>query len=270
MGSDPVILVTGAGGQVGTALRTVVPGARFADRSLLDVTRPDDALFDGVDVVVHAAAMTNVDACELHPDEAGEVNGDGARRVAAAAARHGARTIFLSTDYVFNGMKSGAYGEDDPPCPINVYGRSKLAGEQAVLEADPRNLVVRTSWVYGEGRNFIRTIRGAAADGRTLRVVDDQVGRPTAAADLAAALKHLIACDAHGIVNVTGAGDPCSWADLAEVVTGGTVGRISTEKFGAPAPRPANSVLSLDRAAALGTPLRDWRSAVAEYLESAA
>jgi dTDP-4-dehydrorhamnose 3,5-epimerase len=214
--------------------------------------------------------MTNVDACELHPDDAAEVNGAGARRVAAAAGRHGARTVFLSTDYVFDGMKSGEYSEDDAPCPINVYGRSKLAGERAVLEADPRNLVVRTSWVYGEGRNFIRTIRGAAADGRTLRVVDDQVGRPTAAVDIAVALKHLIACEARGIVNITGAGDPCSWADLAEVVIGGTVARISTEEFGAPAPRPANSVLSLDRAATLGVPLRDWRSAVDEYLESAA
>ena len=174
--------MTGAGGQVGLALRAHLPEAAFLARAELDVT-DRAAVAEAVgaaDVVVHTAAMTDVDGCEHDPERAEAVNAGGAENVAAA----GARVIHLSTDYVFSGTRRGEYAEDDPTGPLGAYGRSKLAGERAVL-ARPGNLVVRTSWVYGEGRNFIRSILGAERAGKALRVVDDQRGRPTWAGDLA-------------------------------------------------------------------------------------
>lgn len=264
MGSDPRVLVTGAGGQVGRALRSFLPGAVYLDRAALDVCDPVAvrAAFGPGDVVVHAAAMTDVDGCERDEAAAFAANAEAARHVADS----GARVIQLSTDYVFAGTSDTPYAESDPTGPISVYGRSKLAGEQAVL-ARPGNLVVRTSWVYGDGRNFFRAILAAERAGRTLRVVDDQRGRPTAAADLARALAYLVGRDVAGIVHVTGAGPPCTWADLAEIAVGHPVERISTEEFGAPAPRPRSSVLALDRARALGVPLADWADSVRRYLE---
>jgi dTDP-4-dehydrorhamnose reductase len=264
VGSDPRIFITGAGGQVGTALRDRLPAATFLGRADLDVTDAAAvrATFQSGDVVIHAAAMTDVDGCERDPAAAFAVNAGGAANVAAT----GARVILLSTDYVFDGRSQRAYAEDDPTGPLSAYGRSKLAAERSVLER-PGNLVVRTSWVYGRGRNFIRAIRAAERAGTALRVVDDQRGRPTWADDLAGALRHLLDRRAAGVVHVTGAGEPCTWADLAEVVVGHPVERISSAEFGAAAPRPRSSVLDLDRARALGVPLADWRRSVARYLE---
>ena len=249
---------------MGSALRAHLSHAVFLDRADLDVCdaaavraalRPDD-------VVIHTAAMTDVDGCEREPERAFAVNAAGAANVAET----GARTILLSTDYVFDGEATGAYVEDDPTGPLSAYGRSKLEAERAVL-GRPGNLVVRTSWVYGNGRNFIRSILAAEAAGKELRVVCDQRGRPTAAADLAAALAHLTAAGATGIVHVTGDGEPCTWADLAELVVGHPVERITSAELGAPAPRPRSSVLDLGRARALGVPLADWRRSVGRYLE---
>jgi len=249
---------------VGRALRAHLPGAVFLDRAALDVCDPAavGAAFGPGDVVIHAAAMTDVDGCERDEAAAFAVNGDAARHVSET----GARVIQLSTDYVFDGRSDAPYTEADPTGPMSVYGRSKLAGEQAVL-ARPGNLVVRTSWVYGDGRNFFRAILAAERAGRALRVVDDQRGRPTAAADLAGALAHLAVLDVSGIVHVTGDGRPCTWADLAEIAVGHPVERITTAEFGAPAPRPRSSVLALDRARALGVPLADWGDSVRRYLE---
>jgi dTDP-4-dehydrorhamnose reductase len=264
VGSDPRVLVTGAGGQVGRALRAHLPDAVYLDRAALDVCDPAavGAAFGAGDIVVHAAAKTDVDGCEREPGAAFAANADAARHVAAT----GARVIALSTDYVFDGRSRAAYTEGDPVNPLSVYGRSKLAGERAVL-ARPGNLVVRTSWVYGDGRNFFRAILAAERAGRALRVVDDQRGRPTAATDLARALAYLVSRDVSGVVHVTGDGEPCTWADLAEIAVGHPVERISTEEFGAPAPRPRSSVLALDRARALGVPLADWAESVRRYLE---
>ena len=249
---------------MGRALRAHLPGAVFLDRSALDVCDPAavGAAFGPGDVVIHAAAMTDVDGCERDEAAAFAVNADAARHVSET----GARVIQLSTDYVFDGRSDAPYTEADPTGPMSVYGRSKLAGEQAVL-ARPGNLVVRTSWVYGDGRNFFRAILAAERAGRALRVVDDQRGRPTAAADLAGALAHLAVLDVSGIVHVTGDGRPCTWADLAEIAVGHPVERITTAEFGAPAPRPRSSVLALDRARALGVPLADWGDSVRRYLE---
>lgn len=280
MGRDSSVHVTGAGGQVGRELRRLAPGARYWTKDELDVTERDavrDAL-RGATAIVHLAAMTNVDQCEREPDRAFSVNADGTANVVAAAASVGARVLFVSTDYVFDGYKEGAYVEDDRPAPINVYGASKRRGEETTLEVDD-NVVVRTSWVYGPGRNFIATIVDAASRGRTLEVVDDQIGRPTWARDLAGALHDLLDTDVTGIVHVAGEGEPCSWADLAEVALDAAgvnvpVARVDTATYASrlgrpPAPRPRNSTLALDRARSLGLRLPDWRDSVREYVAEA-
>jgi dTDP-4-dehydrorhamnose reductase len=280
MMSPPGILVTGAGGQVGRALRGVIGTARFLSHDDLDVT-DGEAVWRAVgeaNVVVHLAAMTHVDDCERHPDLALAVNGEGTRNVAGAAAARGARVVYLSTDYVFDGTKREEYREEDPPAPINAYGRSKLEGERHVAE-EPANLIVRTSWVFGEGRNFIRTIIDAARAGRPVRVVDDQTGRPTNAGDLAAALAYLIETGTSGLVQVSGDGEPGTWATVAEcaIAAAGlpaTVEHVDTETYRRMAgrevaPRPANSVLCLARARQLGVPLREWRGSLERYVRAA-
>lgn len=278
--SSPGILVTGAGGQVGRALRGVIGTARFLSHDDLDVT-DGEAVRRAVgeaDVVIHLAAMTHVDDCERHPDLALAVNGEGTRNVAGAAAARGARVVYLSTDYVFDGTKREEYREEDPPAPINAYGRSKLEGERYVAE-EPANLIVRTSWVFGEGRNFIRAILEAARTGRPVRVVDDQTGRPTYAGDLAAALAYLIETGTSGMVQVSGDGEPGTWATVAECAIAAarlpaTVEHVDTETYRRMsgrevAPRPANSVLCLARARQLGVPLREWRGSLERYVRAA-
>jgi dTDP-4-dehydrorhamnose reductase len=280
MAGPPIVLVTGANGQVGRALRPLLPTARYAGRDELDVTdraQAQDAIA-GVDVVVHLAAMTDVDRCEREPGLAEETNGAGCRTIAAAARATGARVIGMSTDYVFDGTAPGEYSEGDQPRPLNAYGRTKLAGERALLE-EGDNTVIRTSWVYGDGRNFIRTILHAAASGRALAVVDDQTGRPTAAGDVARAILHLLSIDPPRLVHVTGDGPPTSWAGVAELslVAAGLsvpVEHVSTIEYGRrmdswSAPRPSNSMLSLECARGLGLPLSDWRTSVSAYARGA-
>ena len=274
--ADGRVLVTGGDGQVGRALRRLLPRADFRSRRELDVTDAGAvrSAVDGAVVVVHAAAMTNVDACEAAPAAAGEVNDRGTRLVAEAAHACGAQVVYLSTDYVFSGG-AAPYAEDDPTGPLNVYGATKLAGERHL---DPeRDLVVRTSWVFGDGRNFVRTIL-AAAETTPPRVVDDQRGRPTGAAALAGALAALLEGPGlTGCVHVAGDGPPCSWADLADaaLAAGGRearVVRVDSASYAEAAgrvvaPRPPDSTLQLTRARRLGLPLEDWRTSVNAYVK---
>ena len=279
MGPDRGIVVTGAGGQVGKALAERLIHARFLSHLDLDVT-DEDAVRQAVgaaSIVVHLAAMTNVDECERHPDRAFAVNSEGTRHAVQAAEDAGARVIFVSTDYVFDGERAGEYSEDDLPAPLGAYGRSKLEGERFVAK-EPGNLIVRTSWVFGEGRNFVRTIVAAARRGGPLKVVDDQTGRPTWAEDLADALVFLVEAGISGVLHVTGDGQPSTWADVAEFAVGAaglaaSVERIDTATYRRSAdrviaPRPRNSTLSLERARRLGVPLRDWRTSVRRYVET--
>jgi dTDP-4-dehydrorhamnose reductase len=277
MGSDPVVLVTGAGGQVGRALAALLRGARLAPHSALDVTdaRAVEEAMAGVSVVVHLAALTDVDGCETAPDRARAVNGIGTSNVVRAASRVGARVVYVSTDYVFDGSKGAAYQESDEPNPVNVYGRTKLAGERAVGEA-PNATIVRTSWVFGEGRNFVRTILRAAEHRASLQVVDDQRGLPTFAGDLARALERIVADGVEGIVHVAGAGPPGTWADVAVEALGAAgrktgVERVDSETYarraqGIVAPRPRDSTLSVVLARGLGLPLGEWRESLARYV----
>lgn len=279
MGHDPVVLVTGAAGQVGTALKGILPKARYLDRAQLDVTDPT-AVIDavaGTDVIVHLAAVTTVDGCEREPDAAWAINGQGTANVVEAARAWPTRVIYLSTDYVFDGTKE-EYSEEDMPSPLNRYGASKLEGERHVLGLGARGLVVRTSWLMGSGPNFVRTILDRARAGQDLHVVYDQVGRPTFADPLASALVHLVHVWTHGILHVAGDGVTCSWADLADAALAAagldtTVQRITTAEYFASAtrpiaPRPARSVLALGKARALGVPLLDWRQSLPTYVET--
>ena len=281
MGRDRSVHVTGASGQVGLEVARLLPGARLHSREDLDVTDAAGvhSALDRADVVIHLAAFTDVDECEKDPARAFAVNAQGAGHVAEAAAAGGARVVYVSTDYVFDGTADGEYAEDHPTGPLNAYGRSKLEGEQIVMAHGDDNLVVRTSWVYGRGRNFVRTILSAARAGKELSVVADQIGRPTWARDLARALVHLVEAGASGSIHVAGDGPPCSWADLADAALSAAgldarVARVDTAAYArlagrTLAPRPGNSTLSLEKARANGVPLGEWRRSVDAYVREA-
>ncbi|MBW3589227.1 MAG: dTDP-4-dehydrorhamnose reductase [Actinobacteria bacterium] len=282
MGFDKALLVTGAGGQLGLAFADLVPDAILLDRDALDITSRD-AVMDAVrthrpDVIVNSAAFTKVDQAEAERDKAMLVNAEAVRHLAGGADEVGAILVQPSTDYVFDGDKETPYSEDDPTGPGSVYGVSKLAGERHAANAK-RHLIVRTSWVFGEGRNFIRTILKAADDLDELSVVDDQKGLPTYAVDLATGIIGLLDVGADGLFHLAGGEEPATWADLAEhaiSVSGkaSKVKRVTTEEFlstrASPvAPRPKNSVLDCSKARALGVSLPDWREAVSRYLTEA-
>lgn len=275
------LLVTGAGGQLGRALARLEPDAVLLDRGALDVLDPS-AVTEVIGgcrplVVVHAAAWTRVDDAEGDPEGAHRVNVEGTRSVAEAAAGVGALLVYVSTDYVFSGDRAGPYREGDATGPRSVYGRTKLAGE-AEAAAFARHLVVRTSWVFGEGHNFVRSILRAAATRDELAVVDDQRGLPTYALDLAGGILALVEAGAESLFHLAGGGEPGSWADLAEAALAAAgsparVRRVSTAEYFAGrstpvAPRPSSSVLDCSRAASLGVTLRPWRDAVAEYVSA--
>ena len=222
------ILITGANGQLGVALSQALAGrAEVIGRDLpaFDITAADCAAQVAAltpDWVVHAAAATDVDGCEKNPAMAAAVNADGTRRIAEGCRRAGAGLVYISTDFVFDGGQAIPYVETDAPRPLSAYGRSKLAGEQAVREVAPRWAIARTAWLYGvHGRNFVKTIVTKAAAGESLRVVDDQVGSPTYAGDLARALAQLMAEGLTGVFHLTNAGS-CSWFEFTrEILIGG-------------------------------------------------
>jgi dTDP-4-dehydrorhamnose reductase len=250
------ILVTGAGGQLGREVVDLCTAAGdevvACDHAALDVSDRDQVLqvlgAAAPDAVVHAGAWTNVDGCETDPDRAYAVNALGTRHVAEGARMVGARVCYISTDYVFDGAGQAPYREWDAVGPVSVYGRSKLAGE-AVL--GPDDTIVRTSWVCGRhGRNFVKTILGMAAEGKTLTVVDDQHGCPTFTEDLAGMVRQLVVGRRPGLFHVTNQG-PTTWfrfaRDAVEVagLNPALVTPITTDEMQPPrpAPRPAFSVL---------------------------
>ncbi|MDG9710985.1 dTDP-4-dehydrorhamnose reductase [Streptomyces sp. DH10] len=279
-------LITGAGGMLG---RDVVEELTRRgedvvglDRAALDIARSaavDTAVRDHrPDVVVNCAAYTAVDDAESDEARALEINGDGPRLLARACAAHGARLIHVSTDYVFSGeARTTPYPEDHPTGPRTAYGRTKLAGERAVLEELPgASAVVRTAWLYGvHGTNFVRTMIGLEARRDTLDVVDDQRGQPTWSADVAERIAGLgvrLGPDAHGVFHATNSGE-ATWYELAREVfslIGADPDRVrptSSAAFPRPAPRPAYSALAHRRWQEIGLPLpRDWRSALHEAL----
>jgi dTDP-4-dehydrorhamnose reductase len=274
------VLVTGAGGMLAQAL---LPVLEASGHPVLALTRADadisrvDALAQPIrsfrpDWVVNLAAFTRVDDCERQIDEAFRVNAIAARSVAVIAAAAGVPLMTISTDYVFDGEGKRPYRESDAPGPRSVYGRSKLAGEQAVREVQPRHQIVRTAWLYGHGgRNFVDTILEKARAGEALRVVDDQRGSPTYAADLADGLLRLLNAGQFGTYHVTNSGD-CTWYDLAVYVLDRAgvrveVTRTDSASFPRPAPRPAYSVLDNQRYEQVTRHrMPSWQDAVDRYL----
>jgi dTDP-4-dehydrorhamnose reductase len=224
------------------------------------------------DWIVLAAAYTDVDGCESNPKLAFDTNTTGARNVAQAAQRHGARLLFLSTDYVFDGTKSRPYDTDDPRDPQTVYGQSKADAEVGMLNILPSACIVRTSWVFGTaGRCFPETLFRLAESRHTIDVVDDQRGCPTYARDLASAIKDLCHKNAHGIVHVTNTG-ACSWFEFATEIARQAglptaMCPTTTDRFPRPAKRPKYSVLSPVSRERLGIFMAPWNEALREYLE---
>ena len=281
-------VVTGAGGQLGLCLAARLARdphhalAAAFDHRELDIADPAAlrrALLDArPDVVANAAAMTHVDRCESEPAAAEAANATGPGALAALCREIGAQLVHVSTDYVFDGTGAHPYTELDRTAPRSVYGRTKLEGERRVLETQPDAIVVRTAWVFGPGRNFVRTILEAAAraqrgEGQPLRVVDDQRGSPTYAADLADGIVGLVEAGARGVVHLANSG-VATWWELARAAVDAwghpelPIARCTTDEFPRPAPRPAWSVLDTSKAAKLGVRLRDWREGLRGYLES--
>jgi dTDP-4-dehydrorhamnose reductase len=268
-------LVTGASGMLGRDLVDVLGAAgeevTAVTRSDLDVTDATAvaAAVPGHEVVVNAAAWTDVDGAEEHETEATRVNGLAPQLLAAACAAEGARLVQVSTDYVFDGAADRPYAEDAPLAPRSAYGRSKAAGEAAVRALLPGSAyLVRTAWLYGEhGRNFVRTMASLEATKDTVDVVEDQVGQPTWSRELARGVHRLIAADAPpGTYHATAAGQT-SWYGLARAVfeeLGADPERVrptTTDRYPRPAPRPAYSVLSHESWTRAGIPpLGDWRA----------
>jgi dTDP-4-dehydrorhamnose reductase len=273
--TDPVsprhrrrVLITGAGGQLGRALQ----GA-FGDDDVLalrredwDVTLPPSAELSrgGFDLVLHAAAWTDVDGAEVDPQQATAVNVGGS----ANAAALGAPLVSFSTDYVFDGRSSRPYVESDGPNPLSAYGRSKLLGEAAAGE---EAWVVRSSWLFAPvGDNFLRTMLRLGAEREEVGVVADQRGCPTYVGHLAHAVRELVDRDRErGVWHLAASGD-CTWADFAEAIFEASgidsrVRRITTQELGRPAPRPAYAVLRSERPDALVLP--HWREGLRECLE---
>jgi dTDP-4-dehydrorhamnose reductase len=271
------LLVTGAAGMLG---RDVVAAAERTGHEVLAFGRTDLDVTDADAVrravadarpaaVVNCAAYTDVDGAEADERAAAELNCRAAGDVAAAAAAVGASIVQPSTDYVFDGAKRTPYLESDPTGPASAYGRSKLAGERAVMAANERHFVVRTSWLFGAaGRNFVDTMLALARDRDELKVVDDQVGCPTYTGHLAEALVQLAGGAAYGIHHIAGAG-ACSWFEFATEIFRQAeldvrVVPCTTEEFPRPAPRPAYSVLGSERPHPIRLP--DWREGLAGYL----
>ena len=280
MGSDLRFLVTGGNGQLARAFALIQPEAIVLDRAQLDIC--DQSRIHEIfqqhhpDVIVNAAAYTKVDGAETEEAIARTVNANAVGYLAEEADAIDAHLVQVSTDYVFDGSKQGPYLEDDDTAPISAYGRTKLEGEQAAMAAQ-KWTIVRTSWVFGDGHNFIRSIVAAAATHPSLTVVDDQLGLPTYAMDLADGIRCLVETgQAEGIYHLAGGGESGTWADLAEVAIQAAhlksqVVRVGTtdyyaDKPGPIAPRPANSVLDCSKAASLGVRLRPWHEAVVAYV----
>jgi dTDP-4-dehydrorhamnose reductase len=271
------LLITGAAGMLGKDLALAAGNAGHdviaLSRHDLDITDAGAVRarfeLDQPAVVFNCAAWTDVDGAESAEEEATRINGEAAGIVAAAAADIGAEIVHISSDYVFDGSKREPYLESDSPAPASAYGRTKLAGEVAVVAANKRHFIVRTSWLFGVGGpNFVETMLRLAADHGEVLVVRDQVGCPTYTWHLAYGLLRLIEGAAYGIHHMAGAGS-CSWFDFAREIfdQAGVECRVlsaTTDMLGRPAPRPAFSVLGSERARPIELP--PWQDGLSGYL----
>ncbi len=291
------ILITGAGGMLGTDLASLLSqkfnvsgvGRSPAPHLSIPYQQLDlaerQAVFDfwqihKPELVFHAAAMTDVDGCETRPHEAMRNNSEATKNVTDACNRFGGKLIFFSTDYVFDGQKKGEYVEEDTIQPLNIYGETKALAEKYIRENSKQYAIFRISWLYGlRGKSFPRTMLERGATQKQFQVVSDQIGRPTYTRDIAKAFldilssnKDLFGQSAGEVYHLTNQGQ-ASWADFASFILtaaydgGITVTRITSQEFSRPAKRPKNSLLSIKKAQEkLGLSLRPWREAVVQFM----
>lgn len=275
-------LITGANGQLGRALRVEFPDADFVTREDLDITSDTSQARRWKDygTIINAAAYTAVDQAETPEGrkDAWHANAVAVAKLASIAASNQIILVHVSSDYVFDGTNE-SHSEDELFTPLGVYGQSKAAGDIAVTHGTPRHYIVRTSWVVGDGNNFVRTMQSLAGRDIKPSVVNDQIGRLTFTQDIAKGIKHLLDTKpSYGTYNLSNDGKPASWADIAKEIyelsgkSAGDVTPVTTEQYYAGkagiAPRPLQSTLSLDKIKATGFAPRDWQQALREYLDN--
>lgn len=275
------IIVTGCNGQLGRAVNKLYANdGRYelvnTDVGELDITNIDEVMSFVREVkpyaIINCAAHTGVDACETEADKAYKINAIGPRNLSIAAAETDAKLIHVSTDYVFDGKGTRPYTEFDVAGPQGMYGRTKLAGENFVREFADRYFIIRTAWLYGDGKNFVKTMLRLSETNDKVRVVKDQVGSPTSAEELAKAIAFLLPTENYGLFHGTCEGD-CSWAEFTEEIfrlagKKTVVEPITTEEFGAKAPRPAYSILENYMFKLTSDFMfADWHDAIAKYMK---
>lgn len=283
------ILITGAQGQLGKELYKLYKGqikyeiirtdhsASLEDRiDSLDIT--DELAVTAMvemkkpDFIINCAAMTAVDLCESEPDKAYQINALGPKYLAQAASKIGATLVQVSTDYVFDGQAIDPYTEDNKTNPISVYGRTKLDGETYVIQSCKETFIIRTAWLYGEGKNFVNTMLRIAENGNKIRVVSDQYGTPTSALELARVIVYLLETKCYGIYHATAEGNT-SWYEFAktifdEVGLDVSVEAIFTSEYPTPARRPMYSILENKALKERHNYyMKDWKEAFREYIK---
>jgi dTDP-4-dehydrorhamnose reductase len=280
---DSKILITGAGGQLGLALKAQYPNAKATDHSQLDISdrkSVEGFNWDGIEVILNAAGYTNVDGAETEEGRklAWSINDEGVGNLARIAIKNDLILVQVSTAYVFDGKKE-IYKETDPVSPLGEYAKSKAAGDEKAQKA-AKHYIVRTDSVIGEGKNFVKTMLGLAQKGIAPMVVADQIIRPTFTTQLAQGIKFLIDKTAdYGIYNLTNEGNPVSWANFTRTifkeaginlpVTDTTYEEYSAGKPGV-SPRPLNSVLDLTKIESIGFTPKDWRQDLSDYIRQEA
>lgn len=280
------ILVTGGNGQLGHAIRKEYAGAdvKFINTDImegsetvaLDITKIDDVIKmvreTKPEVIINCAAHTNVNLCETQWDSAYRINAIGPRNLSIAATEAGAKMIHVSTDYVFDGTGKNPYTEFDVPAPNTAYGKTKWEGEKFVKDFSDNYFIIRTAWLYGEGNNFVKTMLKLSETNKKVRVVKDQFGTPTSAAELAKMIRFLEPTDNYGVFHGTCEG-MCSWADFAKEIfklagKDTVVEAISTEEYPTPAARPAYSVLENYMLKLTSDyKMADWHEAIETYMK---
>lgn len=275
----PAYVITGAGGMLGRAWRELLEAEQLSyvayDRiqlDIIDAQAVEAKIPQGVQAVINCAAYTDVDGAEQHEDDALRINADGVARLAERCFVIGATLVNYSTDYVFAGDATVPYPTDAPIAPASAYGRTKAAGEQAIVDAGCHHRNIRTSWLYAPwGNNFVRTMLRLTDERDTLSVVNDQRGRPTSATHLASVSKQLLNAAPDGTYHVADGGE-CTWFDFAQEIARQAnhacdIQPCTTDQFPRPAPRPAYSVLDLSRTEAAVGPMPDWKNNLADVLK---
>lgn len=273
------IIITGANGQLGRALQQRFPGAIAARRDTLDISDEksvENFDWSNTEIVINAAAYTNVDGAETPEGKelAQKINVDGVRNLTKAAKENNLTLVHISSDYVFDGTKKD-HLETEKISPMSVYGQTKAEGDETVMSL-PKYYILRTSWVIGDGKNFVRTMLSLGEKGISPKVVDDQFGRLTFTNELVRAIAHLLKVKAeYGVYNVTNSGSIKSWAEITEEIFADAgfnleVGHISTAEYFAGkegvAPRPSNSDMNLNKIQATGFESNNWQDELKQYI----